>query len=82
MEEINSKSDEAGDQNSNLEDKVQKTPKQSSKKKKNLNEESLRNILDNMKNNNIHILWIPDREDGKQGIKNLFEDFRPRWRHR
>ena len=37
-------------------------------------EESLRNILDNMKHNNIHIMGIPEGEDSKQGIKNLFEE--------
>ena len=37
-------------------------------------EESLRNILDNTKHNNIHIMGIPEGEESKQGIKNLFEE--------
>ena len=37
------------------------------------NEESLRNILDNMKHN-IGIMGIPEREESEQGIENLFEE--------
>ena len=53
-----------------MEDKVEAA------KEKNIlkNEESLRNILDNMKHNNIHIMGIPEGEENKQGIKNLFEE--------
>ena len=50
---------------------------QSSKKEKTiffLNEVSLRNILDNTKCNNIHIMGIPEGEESKQGIENLFEE--------
>ena len=35
---------------------------------------SLRNIMDNMKHNNIHIMGIPEGEESKKGIKNLFEE--------
>ena len=38
------------------------------------NEKSLRNILDNMKHNNIWIMGIPEGEESKHGIENLFED--------
>ena len=37
------------------------------------NEEGLREIQDNMKNNNIHIIGIPEGEGEEQGIENLFE---------
>ena len=30
-------------------------------------------MQDNMKCNNIHVIRIPDREEEKQGIENLFE---------
>ena len=58
-----------------MEDKVeQKTlPSQSSKQKNFLNEDSLRDFWDNMKCNNIHIIWIPE-EGREQGIENLFEE--------
>ena len=47
----------------------------SKKRKRRLrkNEEGLREMQDNMKRNNIHIIGIPEREKGEQGIENLFE---------
>ena len=59
-----------------MEDKVEKTCKQSIKKKKEFfkNEESLRNLWDNMKCNNFHITGIPEGEDSEQSIKNLYEE--------
>ena len=56
--------------------KKKKTPRQSSKKKKTILkiEESVRNILDNMKHNNICILGIPEGKESEQGINNLFEE--------
>ena len=59
-----------------MEDKVEKSLKQSREKKKEFlkNEESLRNILDNMKCNNICIMGIPEREESEQGIYNVFEE--------
>ena len=60
-----------------MEDKVEKhtqTEQQNEKKKIFLNQENLRNILDNVKHNNIHIMGIPEGEDSKQGIENLFRE--------
>ena len=37
------------------------------------NEEGLREMQDNMKHNNIHIIGIPEGEEEEQGIENLFE---------
>ena len=58
-----------------MEDKIEKTTRQSSKKKKRIqkNEESLRNILDNMKYK-ICILGIVEGGESKQDIENLFEE--------
>ena len=60
-----------------MEDKVEKTQRQSTKTKKNnffKNEESLRNILDNVKLNYINMMGIPEGEESKQGIEKLFEE--------
>ena len=59
-----------------LEDKVEKNTqaKQPMGKRTLKNEESLRNILDNMKCNTICIMGIPEGEQNEQGIKNLFEE--------
>ena len=37
------------------------------------NEEGLREMQDNMKQNNIHIIGIREGEEEEQGIENLFE---------
>ena len=37
------------------------------------NEEELREMQDNMKRNNIHIIGISEGEGEEQGIENLFE---------
>ena len=37
------------------------------------NEEAIREMQDNMKRNNIHIIGIPEREEEHQGIGSLFE---------
>ena len=37
------------------------------------NEEGLREMQDNRRRNNIHILGIPEGEEEEQGIENLFE---------
>ena len=68
MEGINSRLDKAEDHISDLEEKVKKKiPKQSSKKKKEFLkiEGSLRNILDNMKHNNIRNMGIPEGKESK-----------------
>ena len=38
------------------------------------NKKRLRNILDNMKHNNICIMGMIEGSESKQGIKNLFEE--------
>ena len=65
LEGRNSRLDEVENWISDLEDKVEKSLKQSREKKKEFlkNEESLRNILDNMKHNNIYIMGIPEGEE-------------------
>ena len=53
----------------------QKTPNQSNKKKEKFkNEDSLRYLWDNMKNNNIHIIGVSEKEEREQGIKKLSEE--------
>ena len=37
------------------------------------NEERLRNLWDNIKHSNIHIIGVPEREEEEQEIENLFE---------
>ena len=67
MEGIKSRLDEEEDLISDFEDKVEKNTQTGQQKEKRIlkNEESLRNILGNMKYNNIHIMGIPEGEEKK-----------------
>ena len=60
---------------SELDNKVEKNTQNEQEKEKRLrqNEEGLREMQDNMKHNNIHIIQIPEGEEEEQGIQNLFE---------
>ena len=42
------------------------------KKYKNMNEERLRNLQDNLKHSNIQIIGVPEGEEEEQEIENLF----------
>ena len=57
-----------------MEDKVDKNSQKEQGKEKRLkkNKEVLREMQDNMKHNNIHIIGIPEGEE-EQEIENLFE---------
>ena len=61
--------DDAEEQISNLKTGYCKSTNQSIKKKKNLNEDSLRNHWD-IRHTNIHILWGPRRREGKKRDRN------------
>ena len=67
--------DEAEERISKLEDKVEKNTLKEQAKEKRLrkNEEAIREMQDNMKRNNIHIIGIPEGEEEEQGVENLFE---------
>ena len=58
-----------------MEDKVGiNTHKEQEKEKRpRKNEEVIREMQDNMKCNNIHIIGIPERKEEEQRIENLFE---------
>ena len=58
--------------------RYKETPKKRKKKEKRLrkNEEGLREMQDNMKHNNIHIIGIPEGEEEEQGFeKVMMENF-------
>ena len=57
-----------------MEDKVEKNTQKEQEKENRLrkNEEAIREMQDNMKCNNIHIIGIPEGEEEKQGIEDLF----------
>ena len=58
-----------------MEDEVEKYPMRPPKiKRLKKNEDSLRELWDNMKHNNTCIMGIPEGEESEQGIENLFEE--------
>ena len=75
LEGITSRLDEEEDWINELEDKVEKNTQIEQEKEKRLrkNEEMVRKLQDNMKHNNIRIIGIPEGEEEKPGIENLFE---------
>lgn len=53
--------------------------KQSSKKK-NISQDSLRNLWGNYKQNNIHIIGVSEEEEREKEAENLFENFPNLWK--
>ena len=53
---------------------VKKTQSQQQKEKKNFNEDCLRDFWDNIKHNKIHIIWVPEKQERGQGLKDLLEE--------
>ena len=47
---------------------------QNKEKRKKRIEDSLRDLWDNIKWTNIHIIWVPEEEDKEKGSKKIFEE--------
>ena len=76
LEGINSRITEAEEWISDLEDRmVEFTAAQQNKEKRmKRNEDSLRDLLDNIKRNNIHIIGVPEGEERVKGPEKIFEE--------
>ncbi|KAK1346573.1 hypothetical protein QTO34_000430 [Cnephaeus nilssonii] len=76
MEGLKSRLEEAEDGISKVEDKVEKNTRTQQQLERRLKkqEESLRELWDNIKRNNIRLIGMPEGEEEKQGIENLFEE--------
>ncbi|KAK1346850.1 hypothetical protein QTO34_000710 [Cnephaeus nilssonii] len=76
IESIKSRLEEAEDHISELEDKMGKNTQlqQLLETKIRKHEESLRELWDNTKQNNIKIIGVPEGKETEQGIENLFEE--------
>ena len=72
LEGINSRITEAEEWISELENRmVEITASEQNIEK---NEDSLRDLWDNIKHTNIHIIGIPEGKEGEKGPKKLFEE--------
>ena len=75
LQGINSRISEAEERLSELEDKmVEKASEEQNKVKRTVSEDSLRDLWDNIKCTNIHIIGIPKEEEKKKGYEKIFEE--------
>jgi len=76
VEGINSRITEAEKQISDLEDRMVEitATKQNIEKIMKRNEDSLREVWDNIKHTNIHITGIPEGEEREKGLEKILEE--------
>ena len=76
LEGINSRITEAEERISALEDKIVEitTTEQNKEKRMRRIEDSLRDLWDNIKWNNIRIIGVPEEEEKKKGTEKIFEE--------
>ena len=74
LEGMNSRLDDTEVWISELEDRVVKITEAEQKKEKKRNEDSLRDLWDNIKQTNIHVVWVPEGEEREKGTENIIKD--------
>ena len=76
LEGINSRMTEAEEQISDLEDRIVEftTAEQNKEKRMKRNEDSLRDLWDSIKCNNICIIGVPEEEERQKGPEKIFEE--------
>ena len=76
QEGINSRKTEAEEQISDLENRMVEltAAEQNKEKRMKRNEDSLRDLQDNIKRNNIRIIGVPEGEDREKGPEKIFEE--------
>ena len=78
LEGVNSRITEAEEQISGLEDRMVEFTAEEQNKEKRMkrNEGSLRDLRDNIKLNNIHIIGVPEGEEREKGLDKILEEIR------
>ena len=78
LEGINSRITKAEERKSDLEDRMVEISavEQNKEKRMKRNEDSLRDLWDNTKCNNIRIIGVPEGEEREKGPKKIFEEIR------
>ena len=76
LEGINSRITEAEERISDLEDRMVEFTAEEQNKEKRMKrgEDSLRDLWDNIKHNNIHIIVVPEGEEREKGPEKIFEE--------
>ena len=75
LEGIKSRITEAEERISNLEDRMVEftAVEQNKEKRMKRNEDSLRDLWDNIKSNNIRVIEVPEGEEREKGVENVFD---------
>ena len=78
LEGISNRITEAEERISDLEDRMVEftAAEQNKEKRMKRNEGSLRDLWDNIKHNNIHIIGVPEGEEREKGPEKIFEEIR------
>ena len=76
LEGINSRIIETEERKSDLEDRMMEftAAEQNEEKRIKRNEDSIRDLWDNIKHNNIRIIGVPEGEEREKGAEKLFEE--------
>ena len=76
LEGTNSRITEAEERISDLEDRMVEftAVEQNKGKRMKRNEDSLRDLWDNIKHNNIRIMGVPEGEEREKGLEKIFEE--------
>ena len=76
LEGINSRITEAEERISDLEDRIVEfiAAEQNKEKRMKRNKDRLRDLWDNIKSNNIHIIGVPEGEERERGPEKIFEE--------
>ena len=76
LEGINNRKTEAEERISDLEDRMVEftAAEQNKEKRMKRNEDSLRDLWDNIKCNNIRIIGVPEGEEREKGLEKIFEE--------
>ena len=71
LEEINSRITEAEERVNELEDRTMEitATEQNIEKRMKRNEDSLRDLWDNIKSTNIHIIWVPEEKRERKDLR-------------
>ena len=79
IEGINSRMTEAGERINDLEDTMVEisTAERNIEKRMERNEDRLRDLWDNIKHIDIHIIGVPEREERKKGPEQIYEEKTP-----
>ena len=76
LEAISNRIPEAEERISDLEEEWWKSLPQNMEKRRKRSEDSIRDLWDNIKHTNIHIIGVPEGEEREKGPKKIYEEIK------